>query len=147
MIASNCTKKTTDMLYLLPTLPFIRFTFTSGVATQTGSNDACSLRQITWSLNEKPEFLPEWKWLENILLQITLLLVDAATSPVIVRICVRWGYKLHCRLSVTFLIKPVITYKHIHMYIIFKNWEQNWWFHKFSYNHYVLHINIVSHFF
>jgi hypothetical protein len=29
------------------------FTFTSGVATQTGSNDACSLRQITWSINEK----------------------------------------------------------------------------------------------
>jgi hypothetical protein len=28
------------------------FTFTSGVATQTGSNDACSLRQITWSINE-----------------------------------------------------------------------------------------------
>jgi hypothetical protein len=24
------------------------FTFTPGVATQTGSNDACSLRQITW---------------------------------------------------------------------------------------------------
>jgi hypothetical protein len=23
------------------------------VATQTGSNDACSLRQITWSINEK----------------------------------------------------------------------------------------------
>jgi hypothetical protein len=69
MIASNCTKKTTEMLYLLPTLPSIRFTlsntapvlmglmglsiftvndvvftFTSGVATQTGSNDACSLR-------------------------------------------------------------------------------------------------------
>jgi hypothetical protein len=29
------------------------FTFTPGVATQTGSNDACSLRQITWSINEK----------------------------------------------------------------------------------------------
>ena len=29
------------------------FTFTSGVGTQTGSNDACSLRQITWSINEK----------------------------------------------------------------------------------------------
>jgi hypothetical protein len=26
MIASNCTKKTTEMLYLLPTLPSIRFT-------------------------------------------------------------------------------------------------------------------------
>jgi hypothetical protein len=26
---------------------------TSGVAIQTGSNDACSLRQITWSINEK----------------------------------------------------------------------------------------------
>jgi hypothetical protein len=30
-----------------------KFTFTSGVATQTGSNDACSLRQITRSINEK----------------------------------------------------------------------------------------------
>ena len=29
------------------------FTFTSGVATQTGSNDACSLRQITRPINEK----------------------------------------------------------------------------------------------
>jgi hypothetical protein len=72
MIASNCTKKTTEVLYLLPTFPSIRFTlrntapvimglmglsiftvndvvftFTPGVATQTGSNDACSLRQIT----------------------------------------------------------------------------------------------------
>ena len=28
------------------------FTFMSGVGT--GSNDACSLRQITWSINEKP---------------------------------------------------------------------------------------------
>jgi hypothetical protein len=69
MTASNCTKKTTEMLYSLPTLPSIRFTqhqsleslmglsiftvndvvftFTSGIANQTGSNDACSLRQIT----------------------------------------------------------------------------------------------------
>ena len=29
------------------------FTLKSGVATQTGKNDACSLRQITWSINEK----------------------------------------------------------------------------------------------
>jgi hypothetical protein len=29
------------------------FTFMSGVGTRTGSNDACSLRQITWSINEK----------------------------------------------------------------------------------------------
>ena len=31
----------------------VLFIFTSGVATPTGSNDACSLRQITWSINEK----------------------------------------------------------------------------------------------
>ena len=28
------------------------FTFKSGVATQTGSNDACSLFQMTWSIHE-----------------------------------------------------------------------------------------------
>ena len=32
MIASNCTKKTTEMLYLLPTLPSIRFTLRNTTA-------------------------------------------------------------------------------------------------------------------
>jgi hypothetical protein len=31
----------------------VKIRCTSGVATKTGSNDACSLRQITWSINEK----------------------------------------------------------------------------------------------
>jgi hypothetical protein len=40
-------------LYIKRLLNDVVFTFTSGVATQTGSNDACSLRQITWSISEK----------------------------------------------------------------------------------------------
>jgi hypothetical protein len=41
------------MCFSIFTVNDVIFTFTSGVATQTGSNDACSLRQITWSINEK----------------------------------------------------------------------------------------------
>ena len=61
------------------TMNDVVFTFTSGVATQTGSNDACSLRQITWSINKKMEFLPEWKWLENIVLLEYILKVEPCT--------------------------------------------------------------------